>query len=158
MAQVNNSISEFFYNTDFNVIDIKATSNTNEFSVSDYILTLLLHNSFKTFDSGETFAGSVMDLLSNNQSIQFKGNLKYVLTNASISESHKERIVDEIRSCLSVGIDNGIYTLSSQNDITISDRNNTCYITINIVFNKRLKPLVFYYNKTIGQVVLDKIK
>ena len=154
--QINNSISEYFWNEEFSVIDIRPSTNINQFSVSDYILTLLLHNAFKSFDGGETFVGSISNLLTTESAIQFQGNLKGVITNTSISEDQKTAIVDEVRSCLKTGIDKGIFTLASQDDILITDKGNLCYITINIIINKRRQSLVFYYNKDVNKVVLLK--
>lgn len=154
--QINNSISEYFWNEEFNVIDIKQSSNTNQLSVSDYILTLLLHNAFKSFDGGETFVGSIANLLTTDNAIQFQGNLKGVITNTSISEEQKSIIIDEVRTCLKTGIDEGIFTLASQDDILITDKGNLCYITLNIIVNKRRQSLVFYYNTSVNKLVLLK--
>lgn len=152
----NNSLTQFFYNPEYNVIDITTSTNTKEFSVSDYILMLLSHNAFKSFDSGETFVGSIIDFLTTENTIQFQGNLKSVIMNVSIGEEQKATIIDEIRTCLKTGIDKGIFALSNQDDIVITDKGNLCYITINIVVNKRRQSLVFYYNRAINKVILFK--
>jgi hypothetical protein len=154
--QINQSLSEFFWNEEFNVIDIRQATNRNEFSVSDYILALLLHNTFKSFDGGETFTGSIMSLLSTTEAIQYKGNLRAVIQNKGISAENNDAIVDEVRTCLQTGIDEGAFELPSENDITITNKENICYITINIIINKRRQTLVFYYDKGINTVKLFK--
>ena len=83
---------------------------------------------------------------------QFFDNYSY----KSISEDNKEDIVDEVRTCLQTGIDEGIFELPDEDDITITDKSNICYITINIIVNKRKKSLVFYYDKAINVVKLFK--
>jgi hypothetical protein len=154
--QINQSLSEFFWNEEFNVIDIRQATNRNEFSVSDYILALLLHNTFKSFDGGETFTGSIMSLLSTTEAIQYKGNLRAVIQNKGISAENNDAIVDEVRTCLQTGIDEGAFELPSENDITITNKENICYININIIINKRRQVLVFYYDKGINTVKLFK--
>ncbi|NBP02810.1 MAG: hypothetical protein EBU90_22380 [Proteobacteria bacterium] len=154
--QINQSLSEFFWNEEFNVIDIRQATNRNEFSVSDYILALLLHNTFKSFDGGETFTGSIMSLLSTTEAIQYKGNLRAVIQNKGISAENNDAIVDEVRTCLQTGIDEGAFELPSENDITITNKENRCYININIIINKRRQTLVFYYDKGINTVKLFK--
>ena len=154
--QVNQSLTELFWNEEFNVIDIKQSSNTNEFSVSDYILVLLSHNALKSFDGGETYTGSIINELITAETIRYKGNLRAVIQNKSISQDNKDAIVDEVRSCLQVGVDEGIFELASQNDIVITDKLNICYININIIVNKRKQSLVFYYDKGINVVRLVK--
>ena len=154
--QINQSLTELFWNEEFNVIDIKESSNTNEFSVSDYILILLSHNTLKSFDGGETYTGSIINELITAETIRYKGNLRAVIQNKSISQDNKDAIVDEVRSCLQVGVDEGIFELASQNDIVITDKLNICYININIIVNKRKQSLVFYYDKGINVVRLVK--
>jgi len=154
--QINQSLSEFFWNEECNVLDIRESSNSSEFSVSDYILNLLSHNALKSFDGGETFTGSIINELTTTQTIQYKGNLRAVIQNKSISEDNKDEIVDEVRTCLQTGIDEGIFELPDEDDITITDKSNICYITINIIVNKRKKSLVFYYDKAINVVRLFK--
>lgn len=154
--QINQSLSEFFWNEECNVLDLRESSNSSEFSVSDYILNLLSHNALKSFDGGETFTGSIINALTTTQTIQYKGNLRAVIQNKSISEDNKEDIVDEVRTCLQTGIDEGIFELPDEDDITITDKSNICYITINIIVNKRKKSLVFYYDKAINVVSLFK--
>jgi hypothetical protein len=154
--QINQSLSEFFWNEECNVLDLRESSNSSEFSVSDYILNLLSHNALKSFDGGETFTGSIINELTTTQTIQYKGNLRAVIQNKSISEDNKEEIVDEVRTCLQTGIDEGIFELPDEDDITITDKSNICYITINIIVNKRKKSLVFYYDKAINVVTLFK--
>ena len=154
--QINQSLSEFFWNEECNVLDLRESSNSSEFSVSDYILNLLSHNALKSFDGGETFTGSIINELTTTQTIQYKGNLRAVIQNKSISEDNKDDIVDEVRTCLQTGIDEGIFELPDEDDITITDKSNICYITINIIVNKRKKSLVFYYDKAINVVKLFK--
>jgi hypothetical protein len=154
--QINQSLSEFFWNEECNVLDLRESSNSSEFSVSDYILNLLSHNALKSFDGGETFTGSIINELTTTQTIQYKGNLRAVIQNKSISEDNKDEIVDEVRTCLQTGIDEGIFELPDEDDITITDKSNICYITINIIVNKRKKSLVFYYDKAINVVRLFK--
>ena len=154
--QINNSISEYFLNEEFNVIYIKASSNTNQFSVSDYILILLSHNALKSFDSGETFTGSIINELTTTETIRYKGNLRAVIQNKSISEDNKDTIIDEVRSCLQTRIDEGIFELANENDIVITDKVNICYIAINIIVNKQKQSLVFYYDK--GTNVVNLVK
>jgi hypothetical protein len=154
--QINQSLSEFFWNEECNVLDLRESSNSSEFSVSDYILNLLSHNALKSFDGGETFTGSIINELTTTQTIQYKGNLRAVIQNKSISEDNKEDIVDEVRTCLQTGIDEGIFELPDEDDITITDKSNICYITINIIVNKRKKSLVFYYDKAINVVRIFK--
>ena len=154
--QINQSLSEFFWNEECNVLDLRESSNSSEFSVSDYILNLLSHNALKSFDGGETFTGSIINELTTTQTIQYKGNLRAVIQNKSISEDNKDDIVDEVRTCLQTGIDEGIFELPDEDDITITDKSNICYITINIIVNKRKKSLVFYYDKAINVVRLFK--
>ena len=48
MQQINQSLIEYKWNSDFNMLDITTSSNTTQFSVSDYIISLLLHNAFKS--------------------------------------------------------------------------------------------------------------
>ena len=83
--QINQSLSEFFWNEECNVLDLRESSNSSEFSVSDYILNLLSHNALKSFDGGETFTGSIINELTTTQTIQYKGNLRAVIQNKSIS-------------------------------------------------------------------------
>lgn len=154
--QVNQSLTELFWNEEFNVIDIKQSSNTNEFSVSDYILVLLSHNALKSFDGGETYTGSILNELITNETIKYQGNLRAVMQNKSISADNKEAIIDEVRSCLQTGINEGIFELASENDVVITDKLNICYININIIVNKRKQSLVFYYDKVINSVQLFK--
>jgi len=154
--QINQSLSEFSWNEECNVLDLRESSNSSEFSVSDYILNLLSHNALKSFDGGETFTGSIINELTTTQTIQYKGNLRAVIQNKSISEDNKDDIVDEVRTCLQTGIDEGIFELPDEDDITITDKSNICYITINIIVNKRKKSLVFYYDKAINVVTLFK--
>lgn len=154
--QVNQSLTELFLNEEFNVIDIKQSSNTNEFSVSDYILVLLSHNALKSFDGGETYTGSILNELITNETIKYQGNLRAVMQNKSISADNKEAIIDEVRSCLQTGINEGIFELASENDVVITDKLNICYININIIVNKRKQSLVFYYDKVINSVQLFK--
>lgn len=154
--QVNQSLTELFWNEEFNVIDIKQSSNTNEFSVSDYILVLLSHNTLKSFDGGETYTGSILNELITNETIKYQGNLRAVMQNKSISADNKEAIIDEVRSCLQTGINEGIFELASENDVVITDKLNICYININIIVNKRKQSLVFYYDKVVNSVQLFK--
>jgi hypothetical protein len=154
--QVNQSLTELFWNEEFNVIDIKQSSNTNEFSVSDYILVLLSHNALKSFDGGETYTGSILNELITNETIKYQGNLRAVMQNKSISADNKEAIIDEVRSCLQTGINEGIFELASENDVVITDKLNICYININIIVNKRKQSLVFYYDKVVNSVQLFK--
>lgn len=154
--QVNQSLTELFWNEEFNVIDIKQSSNTNEFSVSDYILVLLSHNALKSFDSGETYTGSILNELIASETIIYQGNLRAVMQNKSISVDNKEAIIDEVRSCLQTGINEGIFELASENDVVITDKLNICYININIIVNKRKQSLVFYYDKVVNSVQLFK--
>lgn len=154
--QINQSLSELFWNKEFNVIDIKESSNSNEFSVSDYILILLSHNALKSFDGGETFTGSIINELTTTETIRYKGNLRAVIQNKSISEDNKDTIIDEVRSCLQTGIDEGIFELANENDIIITDKLNICYIAINIIVNKQKQSLVFYYDK--GTNVVNLVK
>lgn len=154
--QVNQSLTELFWNEEFNVIDIKQSSNTNEFSVSDYILVLLSHNALKSFDGGETYTGSILNELITTETIKYQGNLRAVMQNKSISADNKEAIIDEVRSCLQTGINEGIFELASENDVVITDKLNICYININIIVNKRKQSLVFYYDKVVNSVQLFK--
>lgn len=154
--QVNQSLTELFWNEEFNVIDIKQSSNTNEFSVSDYILVLLSHNALKSFDGGETYTGSILNELIASETIKYQGNLRAVMQNKSISADNKEAIIDEVRSCLQTGINEGIFELASENDVVITDKLNICYININIIVNKRKQSLVFYYDKVVNSVQLFK--
>lgn len=154
--QVNQSLTELFWNEEFNVIDIKQSSNTNEFSVSDYILVLLSHNALKSFDGGETYTGSILNELIASETIIYQGNLRAVMQNKSISADNNEAIIDEVRSCLQTGINEGIFELASENDVVITDKLNICYININIIVNKRKQSLVFYYDKVVNSVQLFK--
>lgn len=154
--QVNQSLTELFWNEEFNVIDIKQSSNTNEFSVSDYILVLLSHNALKSFDGGETYTGSILNELITTETIKYQGNLRAVMQNKSISADNNETIIDEVRSCLQTGINEGIFELASENDVVITDKLNICYININIIVNKRKQSLVFYYDKVVNSVQLFK--
>ena len=156
MQQINQSLVEYKWNSDFNMLDITTSSNTTQFSVSDYIISLLLHNAFKSFDGGETFTGSVINEFTTTGSIQFQGNLRAVMQNKSIGDDQNEAIIDEVRTCLKTGIDEGIFTLPSENDVSISSKGNVYYITINIIINKRRQELVFYYNNDVGEVRLVK--
>jgi hypothetical protein len=156
MNTLNQNLTQFFWNTDFNMLDITTSSNVNQFSVSDYIFALLLHNAFKSFDGGETFTGSVINEFTTTGSIQFQGNLRAVMQNKSIGEEQNEAIIDEVRTCLKTGVDEGIFTLPSENDVSVSSKGNIYYITINIIVNKRRQELVFYYNNDVSEVRLVK--
>jgi hypothetical protein len=152
--QINNSLTELFYNEEFGVIDIKTTGNRNEFSVSDYVSMLIMHSTFKSFDGGETFAGSLVNFFSSG--VEYTGNLKGVLLNASMSAEHEADVIDEVRTCLKTGVDAGVFSLPESNDVVLKRMGNLYYITINIIVNKKRQSLVFYYNGEINKIVLYK--
>ena len=119
-----------------------------------YILSLLLHNSLKSFDGGETFTGSIMEEFSVDNNKQYQGNLRAIINNASIGDESNQAIIDEIRSCLKPGIDDGIFSLTSQDNIILKFKESHCYITINIIINKKRESLIFYYDKGINTIKL----
>ena len=147
--------SEFYWNNDIQCIDIRDKSDSSSFDIAGYIVGILQHQAFKSFDGGTTYTGSIVNLLTGDASNIYTGNISALITNKAQDRSLLNDIVEEIQTALKDGSDRGFYSEINSDDIYLGTKNNEYYLKIKIVINKKQTQYQFKISEN-GVVIIFK--